>query len=78
MNAQFPNLPNYCHFFKAESFKTKILNEDDLLDLIRTRPGKKSKYTIQAEEAAKKVCAVIWSFVLRLMTKEEHLHVYIV
>jgi replication factor C subunit 1 len=35
--------------------KTKIINEDELLDLIRTRPGKKSKYTIQAEESFKKV-----------------------
>ncbi|KAL4217963.1 replication factor C subunit 1 [Mactra antiquata] len=39
---------------KAESFKTKILDEDSLLDLIRTKPGKKSKYTLQAEESFKK------------------------
>lgn len=34
---------------KAESLGTKILDEDGLLDLIRTRPGKKSKYEIAAE-----------------------------
>ncbi|KAM3864864.1 replication factor C subunit 1 [Diretmus argenteus] len=34
---------------KAESFGTKILDEDGLLELIRTRPGKKSKYEIAAE-----------------------------
>lgn len=28
---------------------TKILDEDGLLELIRTRPGKKSKYEIAAE-----------------------------
>lgn len=28
---------------------TKILDEDDLFELIRTRPGKKSKYEIAAE-----------------------------
>ncbi|KAF4118825.1 replication factor C subunit 1 [Onychostoma macrolepis] len=34
---------------KAESFGTKIINEDELFDLIRTKPGKKSKYEIAAE-----------------------------
>ncbi|XP_030588294.1 replication factor C subunit 1 [Archocentrus centrarchus] len=34
---------------KAESFGTQILNEDGLLELIRTKPGKKSKYEIAAE-----------------------------
>uniref|UniRef100_A0A8B9J6A1 Replication factor C subunit 1 n=1 Tax=Astyanax mexicanus TaxID=7994 RepID=A0A8B9J6A1_ASTMX len=34
---------------KAQSFGTKILNEDELLELIRTKPGKKSKYEIAAE-----------------------------
>lgn len=34
---------------KAEGFGTKIINEDELLDLIRTKPGKKSKYEIAAE-----------------------------
>ncbi|KAA8594839.1 hypothetical protein FQN60_011974, partial [Etheostoma spectabile] len=34
---------------KAESFGTKILDEDALLELIRTKPGKKSKYEIAAE-----------------------------
>uniref|UniRef100_A0A8C1FPY5 Replication factor C subunit 1 n=1 Tax=Cyprinus carpio carpio TaxID=630221 RepID=A0A8C1FPY5_CYPCA len=35
--------------YLAESFGTKIINEDELLDLIRTKPGKKSKYEIAAE-----------------------------
>ncbi|XP_043099548.1 replication factor C subunit 1 isoform X2 [Puntigrus tetrazona] len=34
---------------KAESFGTKIINEDELLNLIRSKPGKKSKYEIAAE-----------------------------
>uniref|UniRef100_A0A8C6L9U0 Replication factor C subunit 1 n=1 Tax=Nothobranchius furzeri TaxID=105023 RepID=A0A8C6L9U0_NOTFU len=34
---------------KAESLGTKILDEDGLLELIRTKPGKKSKYEITAE-----------------------------
>uniref|UniRef100_A0A3B4BK81 BRCT domain-containing protein n=1 Tax=Periophthalmus magnuspinnatus TaxID=409849 RepID=A0A3B4BK81_9GOBI len=34
---------------KAESFGTKILDEDGLFELIRTKPGKKSKYEIAAE-----------------------------
>uniref|UniRef100_A0A1A7YJX8 Replication factor C subunit 1 n=1 Tax=Iconisemion striatum TaxID=60296 RepID=A0A1A7YJX8_9TELE len=34
---------------KAESLGTKILDEDGLLELIRTKPGKKSKYEIIAE-----------------------------
>uniref|UniRef100_A0A8C5IA59 Replication factor C subunit 1 n=1 Tax=Gouania willdenowi TaxID=441366 RepID=A0A8C5IA59_GOUWI len=34
---------------KAESLGTKILDEDGLLELIRTKPGKKSKYEIAAE-----------------------------
>lgn len=40
---------------QAESMKTRVINEDELLNLIRTQPGKKSKYTIQAEQAVKKV-----------------------
>uniref|UniRef100_A0A671KXT3 Replication factor C subunit 1 n=1 Tax=Sinocyclocheilus anshuiensis TaxID=1608454 RepID=A0A671KXT3_9TELE len=39
---------------KAESFGTKIINEDELLNLIRTKPGKKSKYEIAAEAEVKK------------------------
>ncbi|XP_062420458.1 replication factor C subunit 1 isoform X1 [Pungitius pungitius] len=39
---------------KAESFGTKILDEDGLLELIRTKPGKKSKYEITAENQASK------------------------
>lgn len=38
---------------KAESLGTKIINEDDLLELIRTKPGKKSKYEIAAEAESK-------------------------
>ncbi|VDI56775.1 replication factor C subunit 1, partial [Mytilus galloprovincialis] len=39
---------------KARSCGTKQISEDELLDLIRTRPGKKSKYELQAEESFKK------------------------
>ncbi|XP_056265481.1 replication factor C subunit 1 [Pseudoliparis swirei] len=38
---------------KAESLGTKILDEDGLLELIRTKPGKKSKYEITAEAESK-------------------------
>ncbi|XP_018428309.1 PREDICTED: replication factor C subunit 1, partial [Nanorana parkeri] len=38
---------------KAESFGTKIINEDGLFDLLRTLPGKKSKYVIAAEASVK-------------------------
>ncbi|KAM9857419.1 replication factor C subunit 1 [Aulostomus maculatus] len=38
---------------KAESMGTTILDEDDLLELIRTKPGKKSKYEIAAEAESK-------------------------
>ncbi|XP_053712315.1 replication factor C subunit 1-like [Synchiropus splendidus] len=38
---------------KAEGFGTKILSEDDLLDLIRTKPGKKSKFEVAAEAEIK-------------------------
>ena len=40
---------------QAEQCKTKQLDEDGLLDLIRTMPGKKSKYQEQAEQSVKKV-----------------------
>uniref|UniRef100_A0A671KZZ1 Replication factor C subunit 1 n=1 Tax=Sinocyclocheilus anshuiensis TaxID=1608454 RepID=A0A671KZZ1_9TELE len=40
---------------KAESFGTKIINEDELLNLIRTKPGKKSKYEIAAEAEVKQL-----------------------
>uniref|UniRef100_A0A8C0GQN3 Replication factor C subunit 1 n=1 Tax=Chelonoidis abingdonii TaxID=106734 RepID=A0A8C0GQN3_CHEAB len=39
---------------KASTLGTKIIHEDDLFDLIRTMPGKKSKYEIAAEAEAKK------------------------
>ncbi|CAO2639831.1 Replication factor C subunit 1 [Lemmus lemmus] len=38
---------------KAAALGTKILDEDGLLDLIRTMPGKKSKYEIAAEAESK-------------------------
>lgn len=38
---------------KAESLGTKILDEDGLLELIKTKPGKKSKYEIAAEAESK-------------------------
>ncbi|XP_040191058.1 replication factor C subunit 1 isoform X2 [Rana temporaria] len=38
---------------KAESMGTKILDEDALFHLIRTLPGKKSKYVIAAEKEGK-------------------------
>ncbi|XP_014439940.1 replication factor C subunit 1 isoform X2 [Tupaia chinensis] len=39
---------------KAAALGTKIIDEDGLLDLIRTMPGKKSKYEIAAEAEMKK------------------------
>ena len=41
--------------WQAEQCKTTQLDEDGLLELIRTLPGKKSKYQEQAEQAARKV-----------------------
>ncbi|KAM8939515.1 replication factor C subunit 1 [Pelodytes ibericus] len=40
---------------KAESFGTRIIDEDGLLHLIRTLPGKRSKYEIKAEVEVKKI-----------------------
>lgn len=39
---------------KAQSFGTKQIDEDGLLNLIRTLPGKRSKYELKAEEQNKK------------------------
>ncbi|XP_069105828.1 replication factor C subunit 1-like [Argopecten irradians] len=39
---------------KARGFGTVILDEDGLLELIKTKPGKRSKYEIEAEKSAKK------------------------
>ncbi|XP_053560024.1 replication factor C subunit 1 isoform X2 [Bombina bombina] len=39
---------------KADSFGTKVIDEDGLFHLIRTLPGKKSKYVIAAEAEAGK------------------------
>ncbi|KAM9330406.1 replication factor C subunit 1 [Gastrophryne carolinensis] len=38
---------------KAEGFGTKVIDEDGLFDLIRSLPGKKSKYVIAAEAEVK-------------------------
>ncbi|KAJ7414502.1 Replication factor C subunit 1 [Willisornis vidua] len=40
---------------KASALGTKVIDEDGLFDLIRTMPGKKSKYELLAETEAKKV-----------------------
>uniref|UniRef100_A0A8C3TZH5 Replication factor C subunit 1 n=1 Tax=Catharus ustulatus TaxID=91951 RepID=A0A8C3TZH5_CATUS len=40
---------------KASTLGTKIIDEDGLFDLIRTMPGKKSKYELAAETEAKKM-----------------------
>ncbi|XP_069058165.1 replication factor C subunit 1 [Pleurodeles waltl] len=39
---------------KAESFGTRIIDEDGLFNLIRTKPAQKSKYEIKAELEVKK------------------------
>uniref|UniRef100_A0A8C3KRB2 Replication factor C subunit 1 n=1 Tax=Calidris pygmaea TaxID=425635 RepID=A0A8C3KRB2_9CHAR len=39
---------------KASALGTKVIDEDGLFDLIRTMPGKKSKYELAAETEAKK------------------------
>ncbi|XP_031444343.1 replication factor C subunit 1 isoform X1 [Phasianus colchicus] len=39
---------------KASALGTKIIDEDGLFDLVRTMPGKKSKYELAAETEAKK------------------------
>uniref|UniRef100_A0A671NNR0 Replication factor C subunit 1 n=1 Tax=Sinocyclocheilus anshuiensis TaxID=1608454 RepID=A0A671NNR0_9TELE len=46
---------------KAESFGTKIINEDELLELIRTKPGKKSKYEIAAEAEVQQLPSTLLS-----------------
>jgi replication factor C subunit 1 len=38
-----------CFNQQAAALGTKILDEDGLLDLIRTMPGKRSKYEMAAE-----------------------------
>ena len=38
---------------KAKEKKVKMINEDELFEIIKTKPGKKSKYEIAAEEEAK-------------------------
>ncbi|KAL8584248.1 hypothetical protein ACOMHN_034933 [Nucella lapillus] len=46
--------PGASKISKAEQCKTKQVDEDGLLDLVRTLPGKKSKYQEKAEQALKK------------------------
>ena len=48
-------------YLQAEKIGTKQLDEDGLLDLIRTLPGKKSKYEIQAQKSIK-VRILRWIF----------------
>ncbi|XP_055584351.1 replication factor C subunit 1 isoform X1 [Falco cherrug] len=43
---------------KASTLGTKVIDEDGLFDLIRTMPGKKSKYELAAETEAKKAAPV--------------------
>merc|ERR1712131_253154 len=38
---------------KAKEKKVKMINEDELFEIIKTKPGKKPKYEIAAEEEAK-------------------------
>uniref|UniRef100_A0A8D0A237 Replication factor C subunit 1 n=1 Tax=Sander lucioperca TaxID=283035 RepID=A0A8D0A237_SANLU len=49
---------------KAESLGTKILDEDGLLELIRTKPGKKSKYEIAAEAEVSSHNLVVYKVIL--------------
>ncbi|XP_039255463.2 replication factor C subunit 1-like [Styela clava] len=44
--------PGEAKIKKAEQHKTKQLDEDGLLELIKNKPGKKSKYEIAAEKEA--------------------------
>lgn len=49
---------------QAESLGTKILDEDGLLELIRTKPGKKSKYEIAAEAEVSSHNLVVYKVIL--------------
>ena len=48
--------------FQAAQFKTKQIDEDGLLALVRTLPGKKSKYVIKAELDAKVIGFIFFKF----------------
>lgn len=48
-----------CVMCQAAEFGTEMLDEDGLFNLIRKLPGKKSKYTIAAENERLQVCAAI-------------------
>ena len=48
-------LTSLLNITQAQQLGTKIVDEDGMLDLIRTLPGKKSKYEIAAEKEASKV-----------------------
>ncbi len=45
---------------QARQFGTRIVDEDGMLELIRTLPGKKSKYEVVAEKEAAKVSGSPW------------------
>ena len=49
--------------FQAEQFQTKRLDEDGLLDLIRTMPEKVSKFNIQARKAVTQVSLGLFVFI---------------
>ncbi|XP_051888471.1 replication factor C subunit 1 isoform X2 [Pristis pectinata] len=57
---------------KAESFGTKQIDEDGLLDLIRRMPGKKSKYEIAAEEEVRKSKSKVQE-TAKIMDKGKHI-----
>ena len=44
---------------QAQQLGTKIVDEDGMLDLIRTLPGKRSKYEVAAEKEASKVKTIL-------------------
>ena len=47
---------SYSYFtFQARQMGTKELDEDGLLDLVRSLPGKKSKYQVEHEKQQAKV-----------------------
>ncbi|XP_032883015.1 replication factor C subunit 1 isoform X1 [Amblyraja radiata] len=56
---------------KAESFGTKQIDEDGLLNLIRRMPGKRSKYDIAAEEEVRKTKSKVLESA-KISDKNEH------
>ena len=47
--------PGESKLSKARDLKVSQIYEDGLFELVKTKPGKKSKYVIQAKEQLKKV-----------------------